>query len=142
MSKKAQAPKINSPKVTSEFITTMSSTNQQIHQSYSANNKTFQGKAYNPKINCTCSQRLKTIQAKDPRCTCTFYKNGLMNSYKSEKTEKIKSRFEHVTTPVKYNMTSNQRGIVDMKVNRSQSYRNDTFSSFSSNSKLINLIRN
>ena len=137
MSKKAQAPKINSPKVTSEFITTMSSTNQQIHQSYSANNKTFQGKAYNPKINCTCSQRLKTIQAKDPRCTCTFYKNGLMNSYKSEKTEKIKSRFEHVTTPVKYNMTSNQRGIVDMKVNRSQSYRNDTFSSFSSNSKLV-----
>ena len=60
-----------------------------------------------------------------------------MNSYKSEKSVKMRSRFDNVTTPVKYNMMSNQRGMIDMKVNRSQSYRNDTFSSFSSNSKLV-----
>ena len=136
--KKVQAPKINSPKVTSEFLITNSSSNQKIHQSFSANNKAFQGKTFNPKINCSCCcHKLKTIQQKDLRCTCTFYKNAMMNSYKSEKSEKMRSRFDNVTTPVKYNMMSNQRGMIDMKVNRSQSYRNDTFSSFSSNSKLV-----
>jgi hypothetical protein len=57
-----------------------------------------------------------------------------MNSYK---TESRQSRFDQITTPIKYNQINNYMGISGQKSFRSQSYRMDTLSSRSNNSRLV-----
>ena len=100
MSQKEKIIKQNSPKVNSEYLTTISSSNYQINQTMlSSNSKENKIRANAPRLKCTCNHPMpKTFQKQQLKCTCKVYK---------------------------------QKSV------RSQSYRMDTLSSRSNNSRLV-----
>ena len=139
MSQKEKIIKQNSPKVNSEYLTTISSSNYQINQTLlSSNSKENKIRANAPQLKCTCNQPMsKTFQKQQLKCTCKVYKNNNINNMNSYKTESRQSRFDQMTSPIKYNTTNNYMGMSGQKSVRSQSYRMDTLSSRSNNSRLV-----
>ena len=139
MSQKEKIIKQNSPKVNSEYLTTISSSNYQINQTLlSSNSKENKIRANAPQLKCTCNQPMsKTFQKQQLKCTCKVYKNNNINNMNSYKTESRQSRFDQMTSPIKYNTINNYMGMSGQKSVRSQSYRMDTLSSRSNNSRLV-----
>ena len=139
MSQKEKIIKQNSPKVNSEYLTTISSSNYQINQTMlSSNSKENKIRANAPRLKCTCNHPMpKTFQKQQLKCTCKVYKNNNINNMNSYKTESRQSRFDQMTSPIKYNTTNNYMGMSGQKSVRSQSYRMDTLSSRSNNSRLV-----
>ena len=139
MSQKEKIIKQNSPKVNSEYLTTISSSNYQINQTLlSSNSKENKIRANAPQLKCTCNHPMpKTFQKQQLKCTCKVYKNNNINNMNSYKTESRLSRFDQMTSPIKYNTTNNYMGMSGQKSVRSQSYRMDTLSSRSNNSRLV-----
>ena len=139
MSQKEKIIKQNSPKVNSEYLTTISSSNYQINQTLlSSNSKENKIRANAPQLKCTCNHPMpKTFQKQQLKCTCKVYKNNNINNMNSYKTESRQSRFDQMTSPIKYNTTNNYMGMSGQKSVRSQSYRMDTLSSRSNNSRLV-----
>ena len=139
MSQKEKIIKQNSPKVNSEYLTTISSSNYQINQTMlSSNSKENKIRANAPQLKCTCNHPMsKTFQKQQLKCTCKVYKNNNINNMNSYKTESRLSRFDQMTSPIKYNTINNYMGISGQKSVRSQSYRMDTLSSRSNNSRLV-----
>ena len=139
MSQKEKIIKQNSPKVNSEYLTTISSSNYQINQTLlSSNSKGNKIRANAPQLKCTCNQPMsKTFQKQQLKCTCKVYKNNNINNMNSYKTESRQSRFDQMTSPIKYNTINNYMGMSGQKSVRSQSYRMDTLSSRSNNSRLV-----
>ena len=139
MSQKEKIIKQNSPKVNSEYLTTISSSNYQINQTMlSSNSKENKIRANAPRLKCTCNHPMpKTFQKQQLKCTCKVYKNNNINNMNSYKTESRQSRFDQVTSPIKYNTINNYMGMSGQKSVRSQSYRMDTLSSRSNNSRLV-----
>ena len=139
MSQKEKIIKQNSPKVNSEYLTTISSSNYQINQTLlSSNSKENKIRANAPQLKCTCNHPMpKTFQKQQLKCTCKVYKNNNINNMNSYKTESRQSRFDQVTSPIKYNTINNYMGMSGQKSVRSQSYRMDTLSSRSNNSRLV-----
>ena len=139
MSQKGKIIKQNSPKVNSEYLTTISSSNYQINQTMlSSNSKENKIRANAPRLKCTCNHPMpKTFQKQQLKCTCKVYKNNNINNMNSYKTESRQSRFDQVTSPIKYNTINNYMGMSGQKSVRSQSYRMDTLSSRSNNSRLV-----
>ena len=139
MSQKEKIIKQNSPKVNSEYLTTISSSNYQINQTMlSSNSKENKIRANAPQLKCTCNHPMpKTFQKQQLKCTCKVYKNNNINNMNSYKTESRQSRFDQMTSPIKYNTTNNYMGMSGQKSVRSQSYRMDTLSSRSNNSRLV-----
>ena len=139
MSQKGKIIKQNSPKVNSEYLTTISSSNYQINQTLlSSNSKENKIRANAPQLKCTCNHPMpKTFQKQQLKCTCKVYKNNNINNMNSYKTESRLSRFDQMTSPIKYNTTNNYMGMSGQKSVRSQSYRMDTLSSRSNNSRLV-----
>lgn len=139
MSQKEKIIKQNSPKVNSEYLTTISSSNYQINQTLlSSNSKENKIRANAPQLKCTCNHPMpKTFQKQQLKCTCKVYKNNNINNMNSYKTESRQSRFDQMTSPIKYNTTNNYMGMSGQKSARSQSYRMDTLSSRSNNSRLV-----
>ena len=139
MSQKEKIIKQNSPKVNSEYLTTISSSNYQINQTMlSSNSKENKIRANAPQLKCTCNHPMpKTFQKQQLKCTCKVYKNNNINNMNSYKTESRQSRFDQVTSPIKYNTINNYMGMSGQKSVRSQSYRMDTLSSRSNNSRLV-----
>ena len=139
MSQKEKIIKQNSPKVNSEYLTTISSSNYQINQTLlSSNSKENKIRANAPQLKCTCNHPMsKTFQKQQLKCTCKVYKNNNINNMNSYKTESRQSRFDQMTSPIKYNTISNYMGMSGQKSVRSQSYRMDTLSSRSNNSRLV-----
>ena len=139
MSQKEKIIKQNSPKVNSEYLTTISSSNYQINQTLlSSNSKENKIRANAPQLKCTCNHPMpKTFQKQQLKCTCKVYKNNNINNMNSYKTESRQSRFDQMTSPIKYNTINNYMGISGQKSARSQSYRMDTLSSRSNNSRLV-----
>ena len=139
MSQKEKIIKQNSPKVNSEYLTTISSSNYQINQTLlSSNSKENKIRANVPQLKCTCNHPMsKTFQKQQLKCTCKVYKNNNINNMNSYKTESRQSRFDQMTSPIKYNTTNNYMGMSGQKSVRSQSYRMDTLSSRSNNSRLV-----
>ena len=139
MSQKEKIIKQNSPKVNSEYLTTISSSNYQINQTLlSSNSKENKIRANAPQLKCTCNHPMpKTFQKQQLKCTCKVYKNNNINNMNSYKTESRQSRFDQMTSPIKYNTINNYMGMSGQKSVRSQSYRMDTLSSRSNNSRLV-----
>ena len=139
MSQKEKIIKQNSPKVNSEYLTTISSSNYQINQTLlSSNSKENKIRANVPQLKCTCNHPMsKTFQKQRLKCTCKVYKNNNINNMNSYKTESRQSRFDQMTSPIKYNTINNYMGMSGQKSVRSQSYRMDTLSSRSNNSRLV-----
>ena len=139
MSQKGKIIKQNSPKVNSEYFTTISSSNYQINQTMlSSNSKENKIRANAHQLKCTCNHPMsKTFQKRQLKCTCKVYKNNNINNMNSYKTESRQSRFDQMTSPIKYNTTNNYMGMSGQKSVRSQSYRMDTLSSRSNNSRLV-----
>ena len=139
MSQKEKIIKQNSPKVNSEYLTTISSSNYQINQTMlSSNSKENKIRANAPQLKCTCNHPMsKTFQKQQLKCTCKVYKNNNINNMNSYKTESRQSRFDQMTSPIKYNTINNYMGMSGQKSVRSQSYRMDTLSSRSNNSRLV-----
>jgi len=139
MSQKEKIIKQNSPKVNSEYLTTISSSNYQINQTLlSSNSKENKIRANVPQLKCTCNHPMsKTFQKQQLKCTCKVYKNNNINNMNSYKTESRLSRFDQMTSPIKYNTINNYMGMSGQKSVRSQSYRMDTLSSRSNNSRLV-----
>ena len=139
MSQKEKIIKQNSPKVNSEYLTTISSSNYQINQTMlSSNSKENKIRANAPQLKCTCNHPMsKTFQKQQLKCTCKVYKNNNINNMNSYKTESRLSRFDQMTSPIKYNTINNYMGMSGQKSVRSQSYRMDTLSSRSNNSRLV-----
>ena len=139
MSQKEKIIKQNSPKVNSEYLTTISSSNYQINQTLlSSNSKENKIRANAPQLKCTCNHPMpKTFQKHQLKCTCKVYKNNNINNMNSYKTESRQSRFDQMTSPIKYNTINNYMGMSGQKSVRSQSYRMDTLSSRSNNSRLV-----
>ena len=139
MSQKEKIIKQNSPKVNSEYLTTISSSNYQINQTLlSSNSKENKIRANAPQLKCTCNHPMsKTFQKQQLKCTCKVYKNNNINNMNSYKTESRLSRFDQMTSPIKYNTINNYMGMSGQKSVRSQSYRMDTLSSRSNNSRLV-----
>ena len=139
MSQKEKIIKQNSPKVNSEYLTTISSSNYQINQTMlSSNSKENKIRANVPQLKCTCNHPMpKTFQKQQLKCTCKVYKNNNINNMNSYKTESRLSRFDQMTSPIKYNTINNYMGMSGQKSVRSQSYRMDTLSSRSNNSRLV-----
>ena len=139
MSQKEKIIKQNSPKVNSEYLTTISSSNNQINQTMlSSNSKENKIRANAPQLKCTCNHPMsKTFQKQQLKCTCKVYKNNNINNMNSYKTESRLSRFDQMTSPIKYNTINNYMGMSGQKSVRSQSYRMDTLSSRSNNSRLV-----
>ena len=139
MSQKEKIIKQNSPKVNSEYLTTISSSNYQINQTLlSSNSKENKIRANVPQLKCTCNHPMsKTFQKQQLKCTCKVYKNNNINNMNSYKTESRQSRFDQMTSPIKYNTINNYMGMSGQKSVRSQSYRMDTLSSRSNNSRLV-----
>ena len=139
MSQKEKIIKQNSPKVNSEYLTTISSSNHQINQTMlSSNSKENKIRANAPRLKCTCNHPMsKTFQKQQLKCTCKVYKNNNINNMNSYKTESRQSRFDQMTSPIKYNTINNYMGMSGQKSVRSQSYRMDTLSSRSNNSRLV-----
>ena len=139
MSQKEKIIKQNSPKVNSEYLTTISSSNYQINQTMlSSNSKENKIRANVPQLKCTCNHPMsKTFQKQQLKCTCKVYKNNNINNMNSYKTESRQSRFDQMTSPIKYNTINNYMGMSGQKSVRSQSYRMDTLSSRSNNSRLV-----
>jgi len=139
MSQKEKIIKQNSPKVNSEYLTTISSSNYQINQTMlSSNSKENKIRANAPRLKCTCNHPMpKTFQKQQLKCTCKVYKNNNINNMNSYKTESRQSRFDQMTSPIKYNTINNYMGMSGQKSVRSQSYRMDTLSSRSNNSRLV-----
>ena len=139
MSQKGKIIKQNSPKVNSEYLTTISSSNYQINQTLlSSNSKENKIRANAPQLKCTCNHPMpKTFQKQQLKCTCKVYKNNNINNMNSYKTESRLSRFDQMTSPIKYNTINNYMGMSGQKSVRSQSYRMDTLSSRSNNSRLV-----
>ena len=139
MSQKEKIIKQNSPKVNSEYLTTISSSNYQINQTLlSSNSKENKIRANAPQLKCTCNHPMsKTFQKQQLKCTCKVYKNNNINNMNSYKTESRLSRFDQMTSPIKYNIINNYMGMSGQKSVRSQSYRMDTLSSRSNNSRLV-----
>ena len=139
MSQNEKIIKQNSPKVKSEYLTTISSSNYQINQTMlSSNSKENKIRANAPQLKCTCNHPMsKTFQKQQLKCTCKVYKNNNINNMNSYKTESRQSRFDQMTSPIKYNTTNNYMGMSGQKSVRSQSYRMDTLSSRSNNSRLV-----
>ena len=139
MSQKEKIIKQNSPKVNSEYLTTISSSNYQINQTLlSSNSKENKIRANAPQLKCTCNNQMsKTFQKQQLKCTCKVYKNNNINNMNSYKTESRQSRFDQMTSPIKYNTINNYMGMSGQKSVRSQSYRMDTLSSRSNNSRLV-----
>ena len=139
MSHKEKIIKHNSPKVNSEYLTTISSSNYQINQTLlSSNSKENKIRANAPQLKCTCNHPMsKTFQKQQLKCTCKVYKNNNINNMNSYKTESRQSRFDQMTSPIKYNTINNYMGMSGQKSVRSQSYRMDTLSSRSNNSRLV-----
>ena len=139
MSQKEKIIKQNSPKVNSEYLTTISSSNYQINQTLlSSNSKENKIRANDPQLKCTCNHPMpKTFQKQQLKCTCKVYKNNNINNMNSYKTESRLSRFDQMTSPIKYNTINNYMGMSGQKSVRSQSYRMDTLSSRSNNSRLV-----
>ena len=139
MSQKEKIIKQNSPKVNSEYLTTISSSNYQINQTMlSSNSKENKIRANTPQLKCTCNHPMpKTFQKQQLKCTCKVYKNNNINNMNSYKTESRQSRFDQMTSPIKYNTINNYMGMSGQKSVRSQSYRMDTLSSRSNNSRLV-----
>ena len=139
MSQKEKIIKQNSPKVNSEYLTTISSSNYQINQTLlSSNSKENKIRANDPQLKCTCNHPMpKTFQKQQLKCTCKVYKNNNINNMNSYKTESRQSRFDQMTSPIKYNTINNYMGMSGQKSVRSQSYRMDTLSSRSNNSRLV-----
>ena len=139
MSQKEKIIKQNSPKVNSEYLTTISSSNYQINQTLlSSNSKENKIRANAPQLKCTCNHPMsKTFQKQQLKCTCKVYKNNNVNNMNSYKTESRQSRFDQMTSPIKYNTINNYMGMSGQKSVRSQSYRMDTLSSRSNNSRLV-----
>ena len=139
MSQKEKIIKQNSPKVNSEYLTTISSSNYQINQTMlSSNSKENKIRANVPQLKCTCNHQMsKTFQKQQLKCTCKVYKNNNINNMNSYKTESRQSRFDQMTSPIKYNTINNYMGMSGQKSVRSQSYRMDTLSSRSNNSRLV-----
>ena len=139
MSQKEKIIKQNSPKVNSEYLTTISSSNYQINQTLlSSNSKENKIRANAPRLKCTCNHPMpKTFQKQQLKCTCKVYKNNNINNMNSYKTESRQSRFDQMTSPIKYNTINNYMGMSGQKSVRSQSYRMDTLSSRSNNSRLV-----
>ena len=139
MSQKEKIIKQNSPKVNSEYLTTISSSNYQINQTMlSSNSKENKIRANAPQLKCTCNHPMpKTFQKHQLKCTCKVYKNNNINNMNSYKTESRQSRFDQMTSPIKYNTINNYMGMSGQKSVRSQSYRMDTLSSRSNNSRLV-----
>ena len=139
MSQKGKIIKQNSPKVNSEYLTTISSSNYQINQTLlSSNSKENKIRANAPQLKCTCNHPMpKTFQKQQLKCTCKVYKNNNINNMNSYKTESRQSRFDQMTSPIKYNTINNYMGMSGQKSVRSQSYRMDTLSSRSNNSRLV-----
>ena len=139
MSQKGKIIKQNSPKVNSEYLTTISSSNYQINQTMlSSNSKENKIRANAPRLKCTCNHPMsKTFQKQQLKCTCKVYKNNNINNMNSYKTESRLSRFDQMTSPIKYNTINNYMGMSGQKSVRSQSYRMDTLSSRSNNSRLV-----
>ena len=139
MSQKEKIIKQNSPKVNSEYLTTISSSNYQINQTMlSSNSKENKIRANTPQLKCTCNHPMsKTFQKQQLKCTCKVYKNNNINNMNSYKTESRLSRFDQMTSPIKYNTINNYMGMSGQKSVRSQSYRMDTLSSRSNNSRLV-----
>ena len=140
MSQKEKKVNVHSPKVNSEYLTTISSSNFPINQTLlSSNSKDNRNPSDIPQLKCTCKHPMsKTFQKRQLKCSCKIYKNNNinnnMNSYKSESRQ---SRFDQITTPSRYNRTNNYMGINEQKSFRSQSYRMDTFSCGSNISRLV-----
>ena len=133
MSGKEKIAKVNSPKVNSEYLTTISSSNFPINQTLLSSN-TKENKIQK----CTCNHPIpKIFQKQQLKCTCKVYKNNKINNMNSYRTESRQSRFDQMATPIKYNQINNYMGMSGQKSFRSQSYRMDTFSSESNNSKLV-----
>ena len=139
MSQKEKIIKQNSPKVNSEYLTTISSSNYQINQTLlSSNSKENKIRANAHQLKCTCNHPMpKTFQKHQLKCTCKVYKNNNINNMNSYKTESRQSRFDQMTSPIKYNTINNYMGMSGQKSVRSQSYRMDTLSSRSNNSRLV-----
>ena len=139
MSQKEKIIKQNSPKVNSEYLTTISSSNYQVNQTLlSSNSKENKIRANAPQLKCTCNHPMsKTFQKQQLKCTCKVYKNNNINNMNSYKTESRQSRFDQMTSPIKYNTINNYMGMSGQKSVRSQSYRMDTLSSRSNNSRLV-----
>ena len=139
MSQKEKIIKQNSPKVNSEYLTTISSSNYQINQTLlSSNSKENKIRANAPQLKCACNHPMsKTFQKQQLKCTCKVYKNNNINNMNSYKTESRQSRFDQMTSPIKYNTINNYMGMSGQKSVRSQSYRMDTLSSRSNNSRLV-----
>ena len=139
MSQKEKIIKQNSPKVNSEYLTTISSSNYQINQTLlSSNSKENKIRTNAPQLKCTCNHPMsKTFQKQQLKCTCKVYKNNNINNMNSYKTESRQSRFDQMTSPIKYNTINNYMGMSGQKSVRSQSYRMDTLSSRSNNSRLV-----
>ena len=121
------------------ILTTISSSNYQINQTMlSSNSKENKIRANAPRLKCTCNHPMpKTFQKQQLKCTCKVYKNNNINNMNSYKTESRQSRFDQMTSPIKYNTINNYMGMSGQKSVRSQSYRMDTLSSRSNNSRLV-----
>ena len=139
MSRKEKIAKVNSPKINSEYLTTISSSNFPINQTMlSSNSKENKKQSNISRLKCTCNHPMqKTFQKQQLKCTCKVYKNNTINNMNSYKTESRQSRFDQMTAPIKYNQINNYMGMSGQKSFRSQSYRMDTFYSESNNSKLV-----
>ena len=139
MSRKEQKVKLNSPKVNSELLTTLSSFTNPINQTtLSSNSKESKIQQNNSHLKCTCNHKMaKTFQKTQLKCTCKVYKNTNTNNMGSYKTESRESRFDQITTPVKNNKTNINTGISEQNSFRSQSYKKDTFMSASNDSRLV-----
>ena len=118
MSQKEKIIKQNSPKVNSEYLTTISSSNYQINQTLlSSNSKENIIRANAPQLKCTCNHPMpKTFQKQQLKCTCKVYKNNNINNMNSYKTESRQSRFDQMTSPIKYNTINNYMGMSGQKV--------------------------
>ena len=139
MSRKEQKVKLNSPKVNSELLTTLSSFTNPINQTtLSSNSKESKIQQNNSHLKCTCNHKMaKTFQKTQLKCTCKVYKNTNTNNMGSYKIESRESRFDQITTPVKNNKTNINTGISEQNSFRSQSYKKDTFMSASNDSRLV-----
>lgn len=94
--------KLNSPRINSEYMTTISSSNYPISQSMlSSNSKEFKTLSQKSQLICTCNHQ-KTKIKQNQKNSSKLYKKNITNIINTDKTESRKSRFAQEEAYVKY----------------------------------------